>query len=393
MSDLQEEGRERHQGSLNLYKPERVNAKDLQALVAGHPELRIVDEYDSLLEELFRIQNPGMRPNHAQYFEQLTDFRTKHYAGQAPEEAGNWFYYPWRNAVAHTLPQVLHNQVRTNRNRDLVTETEQQKLRETTIGVAGLSVGSNVLAALSLMGQYRRLKIADADELSLSNMNRLHASITDIGVPKTTLAARGIYERDPEAELVVFAEGLHERNLNDFLDGVDIIFDEIDDVSMKARLRLAARERRLPVIMMTDCGDSGILDIERYDLDADQALFHGRLTDAELDDLLGSRPDQDKWLQLVAKIIGLEHVPSRLLMSFPKIGHELAGAPQLGTAAMVSGGIGAYVARMIALGVPLKTGKIPLIVEANIMKDYDGELAARKALLTQLTKRFNTKRP
>lgn len=385
MSEALASGRERHQDSFAAYQPERISVDGLAKLLEDHAELRVVDEYDSLLEELFRIDNPALRPDHVEYFDRLADYRAAHYGGQEPVQAGGWFYYSWRNAVVHALPQPLHNRVRTNRNRDLINEDEQQALRQTTIGVAGLSVGSNVLAALTLMGQYQRLKIADADELSLSNLNRLYASVTDLSVPKTTLAARGIYERDPEADVAVFAEGLNEQNLDDFLDGVDIVFDEIDDVAMKARLRLAARQRRLPVVMMTDCGDSGILDIERYDLNPDQALFHGRLTDAELNDLLGSRPDQDKWLQLVAKIIGLEHVPSRLLESFPKIGRELAGAPQLGTAAMVSGGIGAYVARMIALGEPLRTGKIPLVVEANIVKDFDAELDRRKELYNRLS--------
>lgn len=385
MSEGLARGRKRHQDSFAAYRPEHIAVDGLTDLLESHPELRVVDEYDGLLEELFRVDNPSLRPDQVEYFDRLSDYRSAHYGDQEPVQAGNWFYYSWRNAVVHALPQALHNRIRTNRNRDLIREDEQQTLRQTTIGVAGLSVGSNVVAALTLMGQYQRLKLADADELSLSNLNRLYASVTDLSVPKTTLAARGIYERDPEADVVVFAEGLNEQNLDDFLDGVDIVFDEIDDVGMKARLRLAARQRRLPVVMMTDCGDSGILDIERYDLNPDQELFHGRLTESELNYLLASRPDQDKWLQLVAKIIGLEHVPSRLLESFPKIGRELAGAPQLGTAAMVSGGIGAYVARMIALGEPLRTGKIPLVVEANIVKDFAAELDRRKELYQHLS--------
>lgn len=385
MNEAQARGRERHQNSFMVYQPERIEAARLTDLLQSHGDLSVVDEYDGMLEELFQIENPALKPRQTDYFDRLAEFRAVHYGGQAPMAAGSWFYYPWRNAVVHALPQSLHNRVRTNRNRDFITDDEQQKLRQTTIGVAGLSVGSNVLMALTLMGQYQRLKIADADVLSLGNLNRLYGSVADLNVPKTTLAARKIYERDPEADVAVFAEGLNEHNLDDFLDGVDMVFDEIDDVGMKARLRLAARERQLPVIMMTDSGDSGILDIERYDLFPEQELFHGRLTKEEIDSLLTSRPDQDKWLQLVAKIIGIEHMPSRLLQSLPKIGRELAGAPQLGTAAMVSGGIGAFVARMIALGEPLKTGKIPLVVEANILKDYDGEQAKRAALLEKLS--------
>lgn len=385
MSEFLKAGRERHQASFAVYKPELVEVSRLAELSEHSHDMRVVDEYNSLLEELFRIENPSLRPDNVAYYEQLSDFRQQHYGDQPPDEAGKWFYYPWHDAVVHALPQELHNRVRTARNRDMITEAEQQRLRETTIGVAGLSVGSNVLAGLALMGQYERLKIADADELSLSNMNRLRSNLSQLGVPKTTLAARDIYEKDPEADVTVFSEGVNEQNLPDFLDGLDIVFDEMDDVGMKTRLRLLARERHLPVIMMTDCGDSGILDIERYDLEPEQPLFHGRLSEKEIDFLLGSEPDQATWLRLAAKIIGLEHVPVRLLESFPNIGRTLAGAPQLGTAAMVSGGIGAYAARMIALGEPLKSGKIPLVVEANIIKDYHKEQERGRALAQQLS--------
>ena len=49
--------------------------------------------------------------------------------------------------------------------------------------------------ALAQEGLCGQLRLADFDHLELTNMNRLSASVLDLGEPKTHLAARRIAER------------------------------------------------------------------------------------------------------------------------------------------------------------------------------------------------------
>ena len=44
---------------------------------------------------------------------------------------------------------------------------------------------------------------------------------------------------------------------------------------MKVLLRERARELRMPVVMETS--DRGVLDVERFDLEPDRPLLHGRM--------------------------------------------------------------------------------------------------------------------
>jgi len=61
--------------------------------------------------------------------------------------------------------------------------------------------------------------LADFDELSLSNLNRLRAGVHEVGLNKTVIAARQMYEIDPYLEIARFPDGLHEDNLDSFLVG------------------------------------------------------------------------------------------------------------------------------------------------------------------------------
>ncbi|PRC59469.1 hypothetical protein C6A85_23265, partial [Mycobacterium sp. ITM-2017-0098] len=83
-----------------------------------------------------------------------------------------WAYYPWRRTVVGILGPQAYARVRTDRNRNLVTVHEQQKLRSLRIGVVGLSVGHAVAHTLAMQGLCGELRLADFDDLELSNLNR-----------------------------------------------------------------------------------------------------------------------------------------------------------------------------------------------------------------------------
>jgi len=149
--------------------------------------------------------------------------------------------------------------------------------------------------------------LADPDTLELTNLNRIRGSIADLTAPKVRMTAQQVYELDPFAKLDLFPKGITEENIERFFDGpprLDIVVDEVDNLGMKIRLREEAKKRRVPVVMATDNGDSGILDIERHDLYDDILLFHGRAGNNIAKRVLGKRLP----LPIVGKIIGEELV-------------------------------------------------------------------------------------
>ncbi len=119
-----------------------------------------------------------------------------------------WAYYPWRRAVVSVLGPEAFRRVRLDRNRNMITADEQELLRALRIGVIGLSVGHAVAYAVAAQGLCGELRLADFDQLELTNLNRVPASVFDLGVNKATVAARRIAELDPYLPVRVMTSGL-----------------------------------------------------------------------------------------------------------------------------------------------------------------------------------------
>src|SRR5262249_9107049 len=152
--------------------------------------------------------------------------------------------------------------------------------------VVGLSVGQASAVTLSMEGVGGRFRLADFDTLSLSNMNRLRASVADIGLKKTHLAARQMFEIDPYLDIRIWPDGLSPASFDEFLleDGkADLLVEECDDLYLKIAIREYARDNRIPVLMETS--DRGLLEIERFDLEPERPILHGLMHDVRADDL------------------------------------------------------------------------------------------------------------
>ena len=178
--------------------------------------------------------------------------------------------------------------LRLDRNRNKLTRAEQARERTLRIGVVGLSAGHSIAHVLAMEGLAGEIRLADFDTLELSNLNRIPASVLDLGVNKAVVAARRIAEIDPYLRVVVEPEGVTRENLGAFLDGLDVVIEECDSLDMKFLVREAARDRRIPVIMETS--DRGVLDVERFDLEPDRPIFHGLLGRHGLDEAGRTHP-------------------------------------------------------------------------------------------------------
>src|SRR5579871_1593763 len=258
---------------------------------------------------------------------------------------GKWVHYAWSRRLVHLLDEAEFVELRTDRNRYKITADEQRRLREKTIAVAGLSVGQSSAVTLALEGVGGRFRLADFDALSLSNLNRLRASVHDLGINKARLAARELYEIDPWLDVTLYEAGVTDGNLDPFLDGADLLVEECDDLFMKVRLRERARARRIPVVMETS--DRGMLDVERFDREPDRALFHGALGELDAESLRGL-PTKEK-VPYVLRILGERTLSPEIAASLAEVKQTLSTWPQLGSAVTLGGALVADGARRILL--------------------------------------------
>lgn len=334
--------------------------------------VRIIDTFGDQLKELYLSRNPKLKRNPELAKKQVAEFLASQKKKPLKEEEGRWVYFEWNNRLVHILDEDDFFELRTSRNHNLITKEEQETLRNFRVGIAGLSVGNSIALALALEG-FETMRLADFDELSLSNLNRIRGSITQLGTNKTILAARQIYELNPYAKLELFQKGIKdEQLLKKFVAGppkLQVLIDETDDVIMKMRLRVLARKLRIPVLSAADNGDNTIVDVERFDREPTRKIYHGNIEKFDSQDI--KEISSSEKMKLLPKIVGIELVTSRMKESFLEVGKSLYGWPQLGGAAMLSGAAIAYLVKKVALGEKLLSEKYDVNLDRIFDSQYD----------------------
>jgi hypothetical protein len=336
---------------------------DLQSLKDGNKIWKFVDNYDSQLEELFVIDNPPAKLSD-NYQAQLNDF----VSSRTGDNKGTWVYFPWSGVLSHILNEEEFFKVRTNRNKNIITAEEQDRLRDFTVGFLGLSIGNGMAVNVAFAGISKRIKIADFDTLELSNLNRIRAGISHLGEKKTDITAQQIYEVNPYAEVELFEQGINKDNINEFINSdpkLGVVFEAIDDFEMKIRSRFAAREAGVPLIMLTNLGDRLMIDVERYDMDGKLPIFNGLIGDAAEEILNNPITEQDKQKYAVA-IVGRDNIPQRVMETIGQINKTLVGRPQVISTVTIGSGVAALLSRRIALGNELRSGRILVDFESLI---------------------------
>jgi len=338
-------------------KPQILPTTQLATLRDEHPELMVEDHIRLAIDELFDIAFPAKKDT-------KTDAELEAYATELtngdPDAWGKWVYYPWLNKLVHFPPVAQLRALRTSRNRNLVTAEEQQKLYTATLLIIGMSVGSNIVEALVSQGIGRKLLLVDMDIIEPSNLNRIRAPYHHVGLHKVEAISRKVWEIDPYIEIEAYNDGLTEENLQEILEthNPDVLVDEMDDLRMKIVLREAAKAHCKPVVMAADDGDDALLEVERYDTDADLQLFAGRIPEEVLERIkAGGIPRPELGMMIGRYFVGPEYIPLRMYQSLMEVGRTLPSWPQLGSAAALSGLSVAYVIKKILLGKPVRDGR------------------------------------
>lgn len=151
-----------------------------------------------------------------------------------------------------------------SRNLGLVQPEEQQRLRASRVAIAGLGgVGGVHATTLARIG-IGHFHLADYDEFEVHNINRqAGAMASTLGQRKVEVMARMVADIDPSAEVKQFASGITAENIDEFLDGVDVLVDGLDFFALDARdmMYRAAHAKGLPIVAAGPIGASAALQV------------------------------------------------------------------------------------------------------------------------------------
>lgn len=138
------------------------------------------------------------------------------------------------------------------RNIGILTEEKQERIKNATVAIAGLGGVGGIHATTLVRTGFTRFHIADFDTYSLVNFNRqTGATIHTLGKNKADSIKDLILSINPYAEVTIFAEGITESNIDDFLQNVDIAVDGIDFFCIEPRRLLFRKAREKGIYAVT----------------------------------------------------------------------------------------------------------------------------------------------
>jgi len=144
-----------------------------------------------------------------------------------------------------------------SRNIGWVTQTEQVKLKQSRVAIAGLGgVGGAHLLTLARLG-IGHFSISDFDNFDVHNLNRqAGAFMPFMGQPKIDTVARLVQGINPEIDLRLFPQGVKPENVDEFLRDVDVYVDGLDFFALPVRRMMFAkcREKGIPAMTAAPLG-------------------------------------------------------------------------------------------------------------------------------------------
>lgn len=126
-----------------------------------------------------------------------------------------------------------------SRNIPLLTEEQQFKLQNSKVAIAGMGGVGGAHAITAARTGFGKFHLADLDTFEEANINRQAGAMdSTFGKPKVTTIATMVKDVNPYAEVKEFKKGISKKNINEFLEGVDVVFDGLDFFEFDARRTL-----------------------------------------------------------------------------------------------------------------------------------------------------------
>ena len=144
-----------------------------------------------------------------------------------------------------------------SRNLGLLSHSDQEKLAQTTVTIAGVGGDGGLLAERLVRIGIGHLILADPDVFESSNINRqFGANSLSIGQNKATAVGNELVRINPNLEITTYTKGITAQNVKVIAQASDVIVDEIEYrlPSISVMLHQTARKLHKPIFMGANIG-------------------------------------------------------------------------------------------------------------------------------------------
>ena len=125
----------------------------------------------------------------------------------------------------------------TLRNIDYIPDELQNKIRNTTILIAGCGIGSSFAEVVVRLG-FENIILADGDIVNDHNLNRQCFASDDIGKLKVKALSERLKAINPSVKVKEISEFISEKNVTEIVKDADIVFDTIDILDLSGIVAL-----------------------------------------------------------------------------------------------------------------------------------------------------------
>jgi molybdopterin-synthase adenylyltransferase len=138
---------------------------------------------------------------------------------------------------------------RFDRNKELINDSEQEKLNSCTVAVVGLGgLGGHISEQLARLG-IGSLILIDGDKIDESNLNRqLFATEKNIGHYKAEAAKERLMLVNSSAKYICHSLLLDDTNAVEIISGADIVLDAVDNIPTRFLLQKVCKKLNIPLV-------------------------------------------------------------------------------------------------------------------------------------------------
>lgn len=132
-----------------------------------------------------------------------------------------------------------------SRNIGLISESEQDILKNSTVAIAGVGADGGLLAERLVRIGIGNLRLADPDTFDVSNLNRQFGCDDEtIGRNKAEVVAEIAKKINTTVNIKTYP-GVNAENIEEFISGTDVVVDEIDYTRLDISVMLHREARHL----------------------------------------------------------------------------------------------------------------------------------------------------
>lgn len=141
-----------------------------------------------------------------------------------------------------------HFQQLANRNIGMLTEAEQEKLRTSCVAVCGLGGLGGIIAEVLARVGIESMVLLDHGTFEPSNLNRQIFCFNDTnGRNKTDVTEEFLHRINPAIRIRKYLQ-VSPENVDEVLDGVDVVALSVDDIRAILTLSRAARSKNIALV-------------------------------------------------------------------------------------------------------------------------------------------------